>query len=69
MKDDFTELHPRYGPCEQARRELASFLLQWRLKHDLTGVEFLYLMTNQVCSNVAVYLRHDRRKKDRKKQT
>lgn len=46
------QLHPRELTCREAEHDLASTLLEWQKRHDLTAAELLSII-QRGCSDVA----------------
>lgn len=64
MSDDLGPLptiHPRHVPCELAKRELESFLIDLQAKHKLSAAEYVALVSGAVSGYAHLLVRSERK--------
>lgn len=54
------KLHPRHVPVEEARRELAEFVVAWQQRHGLTLAEELAIFAETLNGQLWLLVKHER---------
>lgn len=54
------KIHPRHVLCGEAKRDLSVLLTAWKLRHGLTGIEYLNLLAEELVFSLILRLADER---------